>query len=313
MSENTTTNTPKDNSNIEFSDIPFSYIKSFLNNNLFKYFSKNTSSKIAIITSLIAFSSFFMKVASHLYLLGYLSVYHISIKSIDYSTTQNFSDILFGAILMLGSTTIILLFYSVINNTFSILTKTKAKLKRINLKSIIFALFYIAILMILIIPLVGSINILLEIYLSPTNIFLDRGIKNIFIYILKCTALEFILSLEIFIGIKATTWLKRKTVILYSLQKNKLPLNRLLIIPTFIIFLTLTTFYIFGVSTSYHKKTLPLIGSDRAVVFQDKNYYWTVNANIEKNILNLDTTDQLAIDIKDTQINYLTFDKIKIH
>ena len=326
---------PEETSGIELSDdIDNQYVKRLLNNKIIKFFSQNTSPKIAIVTALITIGSFFIKVLGYMRLKGYLSIFSISIDSVGYSSNHGFIEFLINAVTFIGlaiavaMTDIVIEFlirqYQLRKITYSI---TKAtffqKVKRFfsDIKEsfllLLATLFFTEL-----------INILLSIYMASGRPFFTFTIIEWFAVLLMLTVIEIITAaLILFIrSIKNRKQRKKKKPAatetereLEGIKKKVMPVQKSPLIDiitssvVLLFFLYSTSAYLSGALSAQQKKSFPIIEGRYAVVHQDQQHYWVI-ASQEKNVdsLLLNTTSQKILDIHDIELTIKSYKEVVI-
>ena len=89
------------------------------NTKLYKYFSTDTASKIALITAIITAGSFVIRLLNYLYWKGYLSIFSFNLGYVDFSINQGFQEFLLHAIVFIGLAVATSLSYLVIDYLWS--------------------------------------------------------------------------------------------------------------------------------------------------------------------------------------------------
>ena len=333
MINNETFNPEKANG-IELSDdVDNQYLKLLFDNKIIKFFSKNTSSKIAIATALVTIGSFFIKVLSYMWLKGYLSVFSISIDSVGYSSNHGFIEFLINAVTFIGLAIAVSMAYVVIEFlvqlhqlrkiTYSITKATffqKFKGLLLDIKNSIL-IFLVALF------ITELINILLGICIISGKPFFAYTIIEWLAVLLMLTIIEIITAVTILFihSIKNRKQIKekKKAALLTDTEleetKKKVPMQKNIFIDfitssvVLLFFLYSTSTYLSGALSAQQKKSFPIIEGRYAVVYQDQQHYWVI-ASQEKSVdsLLLNTTSQKILDINDIGLTIKSYKEVVI-
>lgn len=231
---------------------------------------KEMSSLIVVLTALITFGSFVIKLLYYVGLKGFLYQYGISINSINYLNYNGLFDFLYYFFIFIGFAMPIYLFYY----DFKIL------------------LFYIP---------HKAAKTAFKYLLCPTflifllNIFTSIIIKDNFIIIWSMLYLNLFFSMVIFeiimalifvILFKIISLIEKKIYIEY-IEKDKNAKKNInlyvVLITIFIPLFTIMSFaYIEGKNIAKTKCNYCIISRKYAVIYQNENYYWTIPVSINE-------------------------------
>lgn len=287
-------------------DINNEYLKWISNSSLFKYFSQNTPSKIAILTVIITIGSFFVKILAYTRVKGYLSVFSISTDSVGYTSNLGVAEFLMNGIIFLGLGVAISFLYIVFESWF------------FNKKTYIL-LFFVSLFFIEI------INFLLWMFMASGKSLSTYVTIEWFAPLFALTIIEIITAVIILraqIAKKKKQEKRKKELIqlekeMEKIQRNSKSFRNRPLIDIFtssiviIVFIYVASAYLAGAIAARQRKTFPIIEDSFAVVYQDENYYWAISSQEQNgNILLLKAFKQKIVKIDGIEVVIKGYDRV---
>ena len=295
------------------------YIKQLLNSKIFKYFSKDTSSKITLATAVVTLGSFLIRALDYMRLKGYLSVFSVPIEYVNYSANQGFSGFVFQAIIFIGYMLATCLSYLGIELMWSQHDLRKARYEIEKTKFLARIHCWLvdakkAIPVLLCIVLIKSfINALIWMFSSSAKIINSFGIPDWMLIVLFFSVVEFIVASIMFFRNKRKNRKAKENEMKEDVRKQQQEMERVIRNqrpPLFdiatssiviLVFLLSTMMYFCGVWTAHATNEFLIVEEKYAVVYQTGDYYWTVATTEEDNVLTIDTTHQKVIAVEDVE------------
>lgn len=304
-------------------------------NRLFKYFSTDPSSKIALATAMITVGSFVVRLLDYMRWKGYLSVFSMNIDYAHFSESQGFSEFLFQAIVFVGFAAATSLSYLVIESlslahglrkmSYSIQkTKLRSKIWRfmkdtIERVPIIFGVFILN----------CFLNFLLWTFTASAEIITYSGLLEWGVVLLTFAGLELIAASVLLFANK--TKLKReakakkkeaektdKEKLIDEVSKS-IKIKRPLVVDIALssmllyVFMLCTSAYFTGTWEAHQVNRFSFAEGYYAVIYQDDDCYWTVFSSEDGDVLHLDTTRQKIIEIHGVEIEYRDYNDVVIN
>lgn len=301
------------------------YVKQLLNSKIAKYFSKDSSSKIALATAAVTLGSFLIRALGYMRAKGYLSVFSMSIEYVDYAANQGFSAFLFESVIFIGLMITTALSYLGIESLYSshclrkatysvVKTKFLQKVRRLVKDTAEY------------IPIGASIflvkaifNALIWLFSASAEIIVLSGVLQWAVVLLVFSTIESICAaVMLYSNNKKGKTEKNKQKRAATEQKKAFKFLRPAIIDLALntvilsIFLYSTVAYFSGVWNARQADTFSIIEGNYAIIYQSNDYYWTVKAAEENNVLTLNTTTQKAIPIAGVEIEKKAFSRVNI-
>lgn len=299
------------------------YINQLLDTKIAKYFSKDTSSKIALATALITLGSFLIRVLGYMRTKGYLSVFSMSIEYMDYSANHGFSAFLFESVIFIGLMVNTALSYLGINWLYSshCLRKATYALRKPKFFEKVRRFVKDTVKYIptgAMICLVKAVfNVLVWLFFAPAKTITLLGALHWLVVLLTLSVLESICATAILYADnkkrKVTKNKHKKTE-----QNATLKLRQPIIVDFALSIVILSVFmcssiaYFSGIVDAHQTVTFPIIGEDYAIVYQSNDYYWTVKSAEKNNVLTINTGTQKVIPIAGLEIEKKTFSHVHI-
>ncbi len=312
-----------------FDDIENKYWEQLLNSKIIKFFSKDTSTKIALITFVITIGSLLIKILGYIYLRGYLSVFSVPIDGVGYSSNQGFLGFLINIIFFIGWTIAISLVYLAIevlvrqhnlSKAAKIIGKTTISQR---IKFLFSDIIKFLTILLKVLVLTGIVNILLLTLQTSGKLIsyskIEWAVALLCFLILEITTASYIYgSSRKRKKIKVQTKLTNKEADLEKVKKEiaSSQRNPLVDIATtqviIMIFLYVAGIYVAGLWEARQKKAFPIIEGRYAVIHQDQQRYWVIGAQgVDTESLVLNTTTQKILETNGVELNIKAIKKLK--
>lgn len=311
------------------------HIKKFLNSKLFKYFSSDPATKIAVATAIITAGSFVVRLLDYMRWKGFLSVFSMDIRYADFSASHGFPEFLLHSTVFVGFAIATSLSYLVMESlclardirkmTYS-LQKTKLWLKvwwsiKDTVKKIPVMLCVFAV--------NSFLNFLLWTFSASAEIITYSGWLDWCIVLVTSAVLELIAAIILLIAnkakIKREIKEKKKNDAKSDQEKHideiskSLKIKRPLLVDIALssvllyIFLLCTSAYFAGTREARQADRFSFTEDQYAIIYQDDDCYWTVLSSEDGGVLRLDTTQQKVIEIVGTEIEYRDYKDVVIN
>jgi hypothetical protein len=232
-----------------------------------QYFSQNVVSSIAVLTALITFGSFIIKLLYYVGLKGFLLKYGIPINSINYLNYNGLFDFLYYFFIFIGFAMPIYFFYY----NFKIILFYKSF--KSAFKYLIYPFFLILLLNVVIC------------FITKDDYIKFGSIEYLELFI-SMIVIEIIIALIFVISFKISNLLEKKFFRKYIIKENNTKKNinlyGVIIIICIILFVISSLVFTEGKNIAKSKKQYCIINEQYAVVYQNENYYWTIPVIIDE-------------------------------
>lgn len=331
-----TETTVSENDITKFSDLTENeHIKRLLNSKLFKYFSSDPATKIAVATAIITAGSFAVRLLDYMRWKGFLSVFSMDIQYADFSSSHGFPEFLLHSIVFVGFAIATSLSYLIIES-LSFAQGIRKATYSIKKPKVWFKIWWPIKDTIKMIPLIlcmflvnSFLNFLLWTFSASAEIITHSGLTEWCIVLATFAVLELIAATILLITnkskIKREVKEKKKNAAKSDLEKHidavtkPVKIKRPLLVD---IALSSVLLYIFVLSTSAYfagtwearkVERFSFAENEYAIIYQDDNCYWTVLTSEKGGVLYLDATQQKVIEIPGTTIEYRDYKDVVIN
>lgn len=322
--------------NVDSKQLPDNeFVQHIMNSKIFKFLSNDTSGKITLATTAVALGSFFIRVLAYLKLKGYLSVFSMSIRHVDFSANQGFSEFLMYAVFFIGlmmGTAVIYLNVDHFWFSHRIRKAANSILKQSIWKKIVCFLrdtiSFAPVSVVTFLLLIWFNYLLCLLLLSPVTTS-EAELKDWIMIVAFLMVSETAIACILF----ATAAKKKKgrtkedeeqeeknqaieelaeKIVERTKRKTPVVLNLAMSFVSIAVFVYSAMAYWGGILEANQTKNFSIIEEKYAIIYQTSETFWTVACAEDNGILTLDTSKQKIISADDIEIQKRTFSDVVI-